>query len=140
MDVSGHCEGLPGMRTSLTNILTIVVCVDALGWILGVLPTLYYAFTRHSLPTLAGIRLLGGPFEKLGLENLIVAGLMFVVVSAFKILAAYWLSQARLDGAILELILLGLSGAFWYGFALPLGPPLGLAQVVLLVLVWRSLH
>ncbi len=128
------------MRTSLTTILTIAVCIDAFGWILGVVPTLYYAFTRRTLPTLAGIRLLGGPFEKLGLDGLIVAGIVFVVVSALKILAAYWLWNARLDGAVLELILLGLSTIFWYGFALPFGPILGITQVVLLVFVWGTLH
>lgn len=37
------------------------------------------------------------------------------------------------------LILLGLSPIFWYGFALPLGPLLGVAQLVLLILVWRTL-
>jgi hypothetical protein len=128
------------MRTPLITALTIAVCLDALGWILGVLPTLYYAFTRRSLPTLAGIRLLSGPFERLGLDALIVAGIVFVAVSALKLLAAYWLWHSRADGAVLELILLGLSAVFWYGFALPFGPPVGLAQVVLLALVWRSLH
>jgi hypothetical protein len=83
---------------------------------------------------------MGGPFEKLGLDGLIVAGIVFVVVSALKILAAHWLRNARLDGAILELILLGLSTIFWYGFALPLGPLLGITQIVLLAFAWRTLH
>jgi hypothetical protein len=128
------------MPTSLTAALSVLVYIDAFGWLIGVVPTLYYAFTRRSLPTLAGIRLLSGPFEKLGLEGLIVAGIVFVVVSALKILAAYWLWNSRLDGAVLELILLGLSTMFWYGFALPFGPLLGITQVVLLALVWGTLH
>ena len=61
------------------------------------------------------------------------------MVSALKLLAAYWLWQARLDGAILEIILLGLSAVFWYAFALPFGPIGGVVQVVLLALVWNSL-
>lgn len=127
------------MRTPLVTALTIVVCIDALGWILGVLPTLYYAMTHQTLPTLAGIRLLGGPFETLGIDALIVAGLVFVLVSALKFLAAYWLWNLRLDGAVLELILLGVSAIFWYGFALPFGPLVGVAQIVLLALVWKTL-
>ena len=106
---------------------------------MGVIPTLYYAFTHRTLPTVGGIRLLGGPFETLGIEALIVAGIVYVVVSALKIMAAYWLWNSRKDGAVLELILLGLSTVFWYGFALPFGPPLGITQVVLLALVWRTL-
>jgi hypothetical protein len=82
---------------------------------------------------------MGGPFESLGIDALIVAGLSYVVVSALKILAAYWLWGSRKDGAVLGLILLGLSPIFWYGFALPLGPLLGIAQLVLLIVVWRTL-
>ncbi len=82
---------------------------------------------------------MGGPFESLGIDALIVAGIIYVVVSALKIMAAYWLWHSRKDGAVLGLILLGLSMVFWYGFALPLGPLLGIAQLVLLLLVWSTL-
>lgn len=44
---------------------------------MGVVPTLYYAFTYKALPILFGIRLM-------------VAGIVFVL-STFKVLAAYWL-------------------------------------------------
>jgi hypothetical protein len=127
------------MNYSLTTVLSVVVYIDAFGWLIGVIPTLYYAFSHRTLPTVGGIRLLGGPFETLGIEALIVAGIVYVVVSALKIMAAYWLWNSRIDGAVLELILLGLSTVFWYGFALPFGPPLGITQVVLLALVWRTL-
>lgn len=127
------------MRTPLVTALTIVVVIDALGWAFGVLPVLKYALSHRSLPTVGGIRLLSGPLEALGIETVIVTGIVFVVVSALKLLAAYWLWQMRLDGAILEIILLGLSAVFWYAFALPFGPIGGVAQVVMLALVWKSL-
>ena len=38
---------------------------------------------------------LGGPFERLGLDSLIVAGMLYVIVSGLKILAAYWLQNSR---------------------------------------------
>jgi hypothetical protein len=128
------------MNISLTTILSVVVAFDGFMWVVGLIPTLYYAFTKGQLPSLGGIRLLGGPFEKLGMESLIVAGIGFTMVSAMKFLAAYWLGSARKDGAILELILLGISAIFWYGFELPLGPLFGIIQVVLLALVWGSLR
>ena len=128
------------MPTPLIRALSIVVYVDACVWIVGVLPTLYYALQQRDLPTLGPIRLLSGPFEALGIEALIVAGLAYVIVSGLKILAASWIGNGRLDGALLEAILLGLSAIFWYGFALPLGPLLGVVQAVLLVMTWSSLH
>ena len=127
------------MRTPLMTAVTILFYFDAFAWSIGVVPTLYYSFTYEALPTVGGIRLMGGPFESLGLDTLIVAWIVFVFVSALKILAAYWLWNLRRDGAVLGLILLGLSTIFWYGFALPLGPLLGLAELVLLMLVWKTL-
>ena len=128
------------MRTPLITILTVVVVFDALAWIFGVLPALKYALTHRSLPTIGPIRLLAGPVEALGIEAVIVTGLVFVVVSALKLLAAYWLWQSRLDGAVLELILLGLSAIFWYAFELPFGPIGGVPQVILIVLAWPLLR
>ena len=127
------------MRTPLMTAMTILFYFDAFAWSIGVVPTLYYAFTYEALPTVGGIRLMGGPFESLGLDTLIVSGIVFVFVSSLKILAAYWLWNLRRDGAVLGLILLGLSTIFWYGFALPLGPMLGIAEFVLLIFVWKAL-
>jgi hypothetical protein len=127
------------MRTRLSAALSLLVLFDGGSWALGAVPTLHYAFVHHVLPTIWGIRLLGGPFERLGLEVLIVAGVMFVVVSALKLLAAYWIWNARKDGAVLALILLGVSTIFWYGFALPLGPAEGIPELILIALVWKGL-
>ena len=78
--------------------------------------------------------------ERLGLDVLIVAGLTFVVVSALKLLAAYWIWRTRKDGAVLALILLGVSTVFWYGFALPLGPIEAIPELVLIALTWNRLN
>lgn len=128
------------MRTSLVTALTIVVVFDALAWTFGVLPVLKYLLTHRTLPIVGGIRLLGGPLDALGIEAVIVTGIVFVVVSALKLLAAYWLWHGQMDGAILLIILLGLSAIFWYAFALPFGPLVGVIEVILLALVWRNLN
>jgi hypothetical protein len=107
--------------------------------ITAVIP-LYLLFTRGSLPRVGPIILLDGRFHRLGDGAFIAAGLVFVAVSALRVLSAYWLLLGRLDGAVLELILLGLSAIFWYGFELPLGPIFGIIEVVLLVLVWGTLR
>jgi hypothetical protein len=90
---------------------------------------------------IAGLfRALSGPFEALGIDAFIVSGLIFVAVSAFKFLSAYWLWNMRQDGAVLQLILLGVSAIFWYGFAIPYGPLLGIPQFILIALVWNTLE
>lgn len=127
------------MTTPLITTLTIVIVIDALGWAFGVLAVMKYALAHRTLPTIGRMRLLSGPIEGLGIEAVIVTGVVFVVVSALKLLAAYWIWQERMDGAILEIILLGLSAIFWYAFALPFGPLGGVIQIILLALVWKSL-
>lgn len=128
------------MNSPLMTALVIVILIDSLGWSIGVITVLRYALTNNAFPIVGGIRLLGGgPFDALGLGSMVVAGMVFVVVSALKILAAYWLWHFRMEGAVLELILLALSMIFWYGFALPFGPVVGIIQLVLLGLVWGNL-
>ena len=75
-------------RTPLVIAVSLLFYFDAFAWGVGVVPTLYYAFTYKVLPTVAGIRLLAGPFESLGIDALIVAGIVFVYFSSLKVLAA----------------------------------------------------
>ena len=127
------------MRTPLITAVSILFYVDAFLWLVGVGFALRYAFVHRALPGVGGARALSGPFESLGMEAFIVAGIVYMVVSALKIMVGYWLWNARLDGAVFGLILVGLSAIFWYGFELPIGPIIGIVEVILLVLVWSSL-
>ncbi|MBI4926688.1 MAG: hypothetical protein HY835_02905 [Anaerolineae bacterium] len=126
------------MKDPLVTALTLFMVFDALGWAFGVLPVLRYALIHGDLPRTFGFRALSGPFEALGINGLVVAGILFVVISLLKLLAAYWTWGHRMDGPVLQLILLSISAIFWYGFALPFGPPVGLIQVVLIVLSWKA--
>ena len=127
------------MRNPLVTAPTVFMLIDALGWALGVLPVVRYALIHKDLPVTFGFRALNGPFEVLGINGLVVADVLFVAVSLLKLLAAYWTWRLRMDGPVLQLILLAISAIFWYGFALPFGPPIGLAQIVLMALSWKSL-
>ncbi len=126
------------MRNPFVIALTVFIVIDALGWAFGVLPVLRYALIHKELPMTFGFRALSGPLEALGIDALIVAGILFVAGSLLRLLAAYWTWDLLMDGPVLQLILLAISALFWYGFALPFGPPVGLAQIVLLILTWKS--
>ncbi len=120
--------------------LVTLVVIEALISTVGVVPILQYAVTHKRLPMLVdSITALGGPFEALGMDAFIVAGLIFVAMSALKFLAAHWLWNLRMDGALLQLILLGVSVIFWYGFAVPYGPLLGIPQAILIACAWSDL-
>ena len=112
------------MRPPMVIALTILIVIEGIAGSLGVLPGLKHMLVHRALPQIfAGIRALSGPFEALGIDAMLATGLIFV--SGFQFLAAYWIWHLKMDGVVLELILLGVSMPFWYGFAVPFGPVLG---------------
>jgi hypothetical protein len=76
----------------------------------------------------------GGPFERVGLESTValIAGFVLVCVAELVVGAMLWVDTPR--AALFSLMLLPLELVFWVGFALPFGPPLGIARVVLALL------
>ena len=70
----------------------------------------------------------------------------FVVLLAISFVLAFaqgwaaWLLWAgRRSGALLQLGLLPVEAAFWYGFGLPIPPLFAIARLVLTALAWRGL-
>jgi hypothetical protein len=128
------------MQTPSLTILVGLVVIEAVISSVIVVVILRFALVNKRLPMIAGrIKALSGPFEALGIDALIVAGLVFASFSTLKFLAAYWLWNGRLDGAVLQLTLIGASAVFWYGFRVPYGPVLGIPQLILIALVWPDL-
>lgn len=75
----------------------------------------------------------GGPFERVGLPTSTPLLLAFLVVCAAEVAVGLMLWWDAPHAATLSHALLPLELVFWIGFALPFGPPLGLARTVLLL-------
>ena len=75
----------------------------------------------------------GGPFERIGIRTTVPLLVAFLVVCGLEVVAGWLLWRGRRAGAVLGVALLPIEFAFWIGFALPLGPPLGLARVILVI-------
>lgn len=69
-----------------------------------------------------------GPFEKVGLPTTVPLLAGFAAVCGAEVVAGNLLWNRRRAGATLSLALLPFEGAYWLGFALPLGPVLGAAR------------
>jgi hypothetical protein len=76
----------------------------------------------------------GGPFEHVGLPTTVPLLAAFAVVCTAEVVVGAMLLLDIPQAATLSYLLLPLEFAFWIGFALPLGPPLGIARTILLVL------
>jgi hypothetical protein len=75
-----------------------------------------------------------GPFESIGIDTSTTLLTIFSLVCLAELIAGWLLWRRRRSGAILALALLPVEVAFWIGFALPLGPVLGVARTALIFL------
>jgi hypothetical protein len=111
-----------------------------LTWVLGLgfgLPCVYgiwyfadrgYVWTFMGFPTYGG-----GPFEDAGIETTVPLLVLFLLVCIAELVVGWLLWRGQRAGALLALVLLPFEFAFWIGFALPLGPVLGLARTGLVL-------
>ena len=76
----------------------------------------------------------GGPFERLGLPTSVPLLIGFVVVCLAEVIVGGMLLLNVPHAASASYLLLPFEFAFWIGFALPFGPPLGIARTILLLL------
>ena len=75
----------------------------------------------------------GGPFERIGIRTTVPLLVAFLGVCGLEVLTGWLLWRGRRAGAVLAVALLPIELAFWIGFALPFGPPLGLARAILVI-------
>jgi hypothetical protein len=114
------------------------------GWTPGVASSLDYWIRNRALRTvetpIGQIRGFAGPFEALGIDVMIGALVLFYIINLLGIPAGYWLWKSQRKGGILAISLLALSAIFWWGFALPFPPVVGLLLAGLLAAGWKSLN
>ena len=114
----------------------------ACSWILGLgfgLPCAYgiwYYADRGIVWQFLGFPTYGhGPFEQMGLPTSVPLLTGFLLVCIGEVVVGWKLGRGERSGTVLGLALLPIETVFWIGFALPLGPPLGVARTVLCVRV-----
>lgn len=75
-----------------------------------------------------------GPFERLGVPTTVPLLGAFLLVCVAELVTAGLTAVDSPAAPVVSWVLLPAELAFWVGFALPFGPPLGIARVVLLAL------
>jgi hypothetical protein len=119
----------------------------ALWWLNGAgfgvftIPAIRNLRRHQELPMVFGFKAYGGgPFEARGIQTTQWLLAAFLLVNIIEIVAGWLLWTGVRIGAILSFAVLPLAAIFWWGFALPLGPPLALSSLILVILNWSSLH
>ena len=74
----------------------------------------------------------GGPFERIGLPTSVPLLIGFVLVCLAEVAVGVMLLLDVPHAATVSYLLLPFEFVFWIGFALPFGPPFGIARTILL--------
>jgi hypothetical protein len=105
----------------------------------GIVGLLHFARTGE-VWTFMGFPTYGsGPFEAIGLPTSVPLLVGFVLVCLAEVAIGMMPLLDVPVGATLSYLLLPVEFVFWIGFALPFGPPLGIARTILLVLAGLGL-
>jgi hypothetical protein len=129
----------PGTRrrngaTVMRKAASVLAAVPGLGFGLPCVFGIWFFATYGRVWIFVGFPTYGdGPFTSVGIPTTVPLLVAFLVVCVLEVVAAWALWRGRRLGTVLALVLLPFELVFWIGFALPFGPPLGLARVALVL-------
>src|SRR5262249_1625645 len=127
-------------RSPAITAASILYLVPGLGTLVVNIPVIAYMMQNRDFPVVFGIPLVGSSFsERLGMDFMIRASLVFEIVSALDLLAGYWLWKSDKRGGRLGLILLLVSLPFWILFELPIALVVGPLRAITLAIGWKTL-
>ena len=120
----------------LAAVLSIIL---GLGFGLPCAYGIWYFSTTGVVWTFLGFPTYGnGPFEGIGIQTTVPLLVTFLVVCGLEVVTGWLLWRGLRAGAVPAVALVPIELAFWMGFALPFGPPLGLARAILVMTKWPS--
>jgi hypothetical protein len=118
-------------------VIAAALCSIALGLgfgLPGVIGTMHFARTGEVWTFLGFPTYGGGAFERIGLPTSVLLLVVFTLVCLAEVTVGVMLLLDLPLAATFAYLLLPIELVFWIGFALPFGPPLGIARTVLLLL------
>lgn len=123
----------------MSQVAAVLAWFSGLGFVVPALLGLRYFMREQTVWTFMGFPTYGGgPFERWGMPTSTGFLIAFAVVCAAELLVGFLLWAGRPVGHWLAIGLLPVEMFFWIGFALPVGPVLGLVRTVLVVLAMRG--
>lgn len=128
-------------RSSAIAVASILYIVQGVGTLVSYVPIIAFTAEHRTFPVLFGIPLMGSTFsERLGVDFMVRAGLLFQIVNALEVLAAYRLWSSDKKGGWLGLVLLPIGLPFWILFELPVLLIIGPLRAIALAIGWKTLR
>jgi hypothetical protein len=152
-DISLYNSGGPMMSATHTNLAaapqrnpaittaSILYLVSGLGTLVVNMPVIAFMTENRTFPVVLGIPLMGSSFaERLGMDFMIRASIVFQIVNALDALVGYWLWKSEKRGGRLGIIMVAVGLPFWILFELPFFLLAGPIRLIALAAGWKSLR
>jgi hypothetical protein len=132
-------RGSPTASNAMVKLAAVLSILVGLGFGLPCAYGIWYFSRAGEVWTFLGFPTYGeGPFEAIGIQTTVLLLAAFLVVCGLEVVMGWLLWRGLRAGAVLVVAFLPFEFAFWIGFALPLGPPLGLARAILVIMRWSA--
>jgi hypothetical protein len=119
----------------MTRAASILAWISGFGFGVPAAIGIRYFAHHHEVWAFMGFPTYGhGPFLEWGLPTSIPLLVGFLVVCAAEIVVGFMLWTGKVGGSWTSLAILPVGLFFWIGFALPLGPVLGVARTTLVLI------
>ncbi len=130
-----HDRRVSGGPPATTRAAGVLALVLGLGFGLPAVYATWY-FVRHGeVWTLVDFTTYGGGlFEKIGLDTSVPLLLAFLLVCAAELVLGWWLWTGHPGNRAFAALLLPVELVFWVGFALPIGPVVGVVRTALVLI------
>jgi hypothetical protein len=125
----------------MMKVASICLWFSGLGFGIPGIYGIWYFLKTGNIATFMGFPTYGnGPFERIGIYTTVPLLVGFLLVCSLECICGWGLWHCEKGSAVLSLAIIPLELFFYIGFALPFGPPMIVIRVVLLWLIWSSLH
>lgn len=139
--ISGRGPRAASHRTWALRLAAVALFIDGFGFGAVDFFPIWSLSIGRGLPTVLGWPTYGGgPFESYGIRSTIPLLALFLALCIGQVVASWMVWRGRRAGAVLALVLLPVSAVFWWGFALPVGPVLGVLWTTMIVVGWPALR
>jgi len=125
----------------MLKIAAICAYFQGLGFGLPCIYGIWHLWKGKGIAQFMGFPTYGhGPFEKIGVQSTTGLLISFLLVCILECVTGQLIWNGEKGGAVLALAIIPLELFFYIGFALPFGPPVMLARIIIVWLCWASLQ
>ena len=120
-------------QRALARTAAVLAWIPGLGFGLFDIPAIWYFAHHHTVGVFIGYPTYGnGPFEDIGIPTTLPLLGAFMLVCIAATVTGWLLWRNHPAAPAISVALLPVEFAFWIGFSLPAGPPLGLIRTALI--------